>query len=159
MFCFKFEFLRGDVGCGVVINASLATYMHCSNRRILLRVQCLKSHTWPVLRLPEGPTGSSWSQQQLISIRSRFLNQKSLKPVPFWGGSWFSVIPFINLDNPFMIRWHLFPNSPGERVTTIHYCTGLHALLLQLKIMLPLLLSCHFALLLSLDTINHPSIS
>lgn len=138
MFCFKFEFLRGDVGCGVVINASLATYMHCSNRRILLRVQCLKSHTWPVLRLPEGPTDSSWSQQQLISIRSRFLNQKSLKPVPFWGGSWFSVIPFINLDNPFMIRWHLFPNSPAERVTTIHYCTGLHALLLQLKIMLPL---------------------
>lgn len=29
MFCLKFDFLHGVMGCGVFINASLATHMHC----------------------------------------------------------------------------------------------------------------------------------
>lgn len=93
--------------------------------------------------------------------RYKFLNQKPFNAFPLLGKELVFSHSTINLDNPFLIRWHLFPNIPGGQLATIHYSTGLYALQLQLKRMLPLvvIISCHFALLLALETINHPSVS
>lgn len=109
----------------------------CVNKRFpghvyaALKVQNLwafKGLKWPAHCLPEVASGQRFYQLRLRS--------ESLKCLPILG----RLLPFVNLDIPFMIRWRLFPNNRGPREpVTIHYSPGLYVLLQQLKkIMLPL---------------------
>lgn len=125
-----------DVGCGVVEKQKQ------TQKRLPGHVYALLKAQNPA----EVPLPKGWSLAQKVQLvpcdfscsRNAFLNQKPLNAAPVLEGAGFQSFHFINLDNPFMIRRHLFPKRPGERVPTRHHPTSFYASLLQLKIILPL---------------------